>query len=177
MTTEQDPQAAWDSIVEGFDELVTPINHNSGERALATVELGPGTRFLDVAAGSGALSLPAACGGAEVLATDLSPRMVERLRARARTAGLSNVEAPVMDGLALEFEDDATPRPRHTPGPTHGPGEPGPLRGGDDVTRIETKVRSIGQARRGRTDMDPNDGTTRLNERHENAHPIPPEAA
>ncbi len=44
-------------------------------------------RFLDVAAGSGALSIPAARLGAQVLATDLSPAMLELLeRARATKA-------------------------------------------------------------------------------------------
>ena len=38
-----------------------------------------GMRFLDVAAGSGALSIPAARLGAQVLATDLSPAMLQLL--------------------------------------------------------------------------------------------------
>jgi 2-polyprenyl-3-methyl-5-hydroxy-6-metoxy-1,4-benzoquinol methylase len=45
-------------------------------------------RFLDVAAGSGALSIPAARLGAQVLATDQSPVMLELLSARAREEGL-----------------------------------------------------------------------------------------
>lgn len=40
-------------------------------------------QFLDVAAGSGALSIPAALIGARVTATDLSPALIERLSARA----------------------------------------------------------------------------------------------
>lgn len=95
----------WNQIAEGFDERVTPMNAGSGESALALVELGPGKRFLDVAAGSGALSLPAARSGADVVATDISPRMVERLESRARKAGLSNLQARVMDGMDLAFED------------------------------------------------------------------------
>jgi SAM-dependent methyltransferase len=63
-------------------------------------------RFLDVAAGSGALSIPAARLGAQVLATDQSPAMLERLRARARKEGLE-VETRVMDGHALELDDDS----------------------------------------------------------------------
>jgi SAM-dependent methyltransferase len=61
-------------------------------------------RFLDVAAGSGALSLPAARLGAKVLATDQSPVMLELLAARARREGLA-IETRVMDGHALEFSD------------------------------------------------------------------------
>jgi ubiquinone/menaquinone biosynthesis C-methylase UbiE len=73
---------------------------------LRRVGLGPGTRFLDVAAGSGALSIPAARLGAQVLATDMSPVMLERLDARARKEGLE-LETRVMDGHALELEDGA----------------------------------------------------------------------
>lgn len=97
----------WDQVAEGFDELVTPINMGSGEKALGLVELGAGKRLLDVAAGSGAISLPAARAGADVLATDISPDMVGRLQARAKKAGLSNLTARVMDGTNLEVEDDA----------------------------------------------------------------------
>jgi ubiquinone/menaquinone biosynthesis C-methylase UbiE len=66
--------------------------------------LRPGARFLDVAAGSGALSIPAARLGAQVLSTDMSPIMLERLEVRARQEGL-NLETRVMDGHALELED------------------------------------------------------------------------
>jgi ubiquinone/menaquinone biosynthesis C-methylase UbiE len=63
-------------------------------------------RLLDVAAGGGALSIPAARLGAQVLATDFSPAMVRRLNARAREQGLSNLESRVMDGHNLELEDN-----------------------------------------------------------------------
>ncbi|MEZ5934778.1 MAG: class I SAM-dependent methyltransferase [Alphaproteobacteria bacterium] len=63
-------------------------------------------RFLDVASGSGALSIPAARMGASVLATDLSPVMLDLLKPRAREEGL-DIETRIMDGHALEFEDDS----------------------------------------------------------------------
>jgi ubiquinone/menaquinone biosynthesis C-methylase UbiE len=43
--------------------------------------------------------------GAQVLATDLSPVMLDRLKARAHKEGLE-FETRVMDGHALELEDD-----------------------------------------------------------------------
>jgi len=63
-------------------------------------------RFLDVAAGSGALSIPAARLDAQVLATDQSPIMLELLQARARKEGL-NIETCAMDGHKLELDDDS----------------------------------------------------------------------
>ena len=77
-----------------------------GNEGLRRAGLRPGMRFLDVAAGSGALSIPAARLGAQVLATDLSPAMLERLERRARDEGLS-VQTRVMDGHALELDDDS----------------------------------------------------------------------
>jgi 2-polyprenyl-3-methyl-5-hydroxy-6-metoxy-1,4-benzoquinol methylase len=84
-----DTQAAWDDIAAGFDEYATPLTTSFAEVALQRVHLRSGLRFLDVAAGSGALSLPAARLGAEVLATDISPAMVELLEARARNENLT----------------------------------------------------------------------------------------
>jgi ubiquinone/menaquinone biosynthesis C-methylase UbiE len=102
-----DTQAGWDEIAAGFDEYATPLTTAFAEAALQRVDLRPDMRFLDVAAGSGALSLPAARLGAEVVATDISPAMVELLEARARDENLTTIEAHVMDGHALELDDDA----------------------------------------------------------------------
>lgn len=97
---------AWDDIAAGYDEFVTPTHLPVSEYALRLAGLRPGMRFLDVAAGSGALSITAARWGADVLATDISPVMVERLRVRGREAGLSNLEGRVMDGHELALEDN-----------------------------------------------------------------------
>lgn len=99
-------QAAWDTIAPNFDTFTTPHSMALGEEAIRRIGVRPGMRFLDVAAGTGALALPAARHGAEVVATDFAPTMVRRLEARARAEGLSNVEARVMDGYSLELEDD-----------------------------------------------------------------------
>jgi ubiquinone/menaquinone biosynthesis C-methylase UbiE len=106
MPEQTEIEAAWSEVAPGYDEHVTPSNMVLGERALQRAGLGPGTHVLDVAAGSGALSVPAARTGARVLATDISLAMVERLEARARDEGLTNLEARVMDGHSLDLQDD-----------------------------------------------------------------------
>jgi ubiquinone/menaquinone biosynthesis C-methylase UbiE len=107
MTTQEQVQtrAAWDNIAAGYDEFVTPMHMWLAKEGLRRADLRSGMRFLDVAAGSGALSIPAARLGAQVLATDMSPVMLEHLDARARKEGLS-VETRIMDGHALELEDN-----------------------------------------------------------------------
>ena len=99
-------RAAWDAIAAGYDRTNTPSQMWLGNEGLRRAGLRPAMRFLDVAAGSGALSIPAARIGAQVLATDLSPAMLEQLERRARDEGLE-VDTRVMDGHALELDDDS----------------------------------------------------------------------
>jgi ubiquinone/menaquinone biosynthesis C-methylase UbiE len=96
---------AWDKIASGYDRTNTPTQMWLGTESLGRAGLRAGMRFLDVAAGSGALSIPAARLGARVLATDQSPRMLGLLETRAREERL-RVETRVMDGHALELEDN-----------------------------------------------------------------------
>jgi ubiquinone/menaquinone biosynthesis C-methylase UbiE len=100
------PPEAWDAIADGYDRYVAPQEVDLATEALRLVGLEPGERFLDVAAGTGGLSLPAARLGAQVLATDWSPAMIERFKARGREEGLSNAAGQVMDCHALELPDD-----------------------------------------------------------------------
>jgi ubiquinone/menaquinone biosynthesis C-methylase UbiE len=102
MTTLESTRAAWDKIAPGYDKTNTPTQMWLGNEGLSRAGLLPSMRLLDVAAGSGALSIPAARIGAQVVATDQSPVMLDLLRRRARQEGLS-IETRVMDGHALEF--------------------------------------------------------------------------
>lgn len=95
----------WDRIAPGYDRFVTPSHMELPSEGLRRAGVRAGMRMLDVAAGTGALSIPAARAGARVLATDWSAAMLERLEARARSEGLS-IETRVMDGQALDLADD-----------------------------------------------------------------------
>jgi ubiquinone/menaquinone biosynthesis C-methylase UbiE len=96
---------SWDLVAPGFDEFVSPLTTTFGEQVVAKFDVGPGTAFLDVGAGSGALAIPAARRGADVLAIDLAPTMIERLNARSR--GLPNLRGRVMDGEHLDLSDNS----------------------------------------------------------------------
>jgi 2-polyprenyl-3-methyl-5-hydroxy-6-metoxy-1,4-benzoquinol methylase len=67
------------------EEVMAPL----GPILLAATGIGPGVRVLDVAAGSGNISLPAAKTGATVISTDLTPELLRRSRARAAQQGLT----------------------------------------------------------------------------------------
>jgi ubiquinone/menaquinone biosynthesis C-methylase UbiE len=101
------PPEAWDAIAAGYDRYVAPQEVELANEALRLVNLELGERFLDVAAGTGGLSLPAARLGAEVLATDWSPEMIEQFDARVRDEGLTNAKGRVMDCHALDLADDS----------------------------------------------------------------------
>jgi SAM-dependent methyltransferase len=85
------------SMVETF---LLPL----GPRLVDACGIGPDMRVLDVAAGTGNASIPAAQRGAEVTASDLTPELFEAGRRRAEAEGveLDWVEA---DAENLPFED------------------------------------------------------------------------
>ncbi len=67
------------------EEVMAPL----GPILVAATGIGPGTRVLDVAAGSGNVSLPAAQTGATVISSDLTPELLERSKMRAAKLGLT----------------------------------------------------------------------------------------
>jgi SAM-dependent methyltransferase len=105
-STHAAPPEAWDAIAAGYARYVAPQEVDLADEALRLVGLAAGHRFLDVAAGTGGLSLPAARLGAHVLATDWSPAMVEQFEDCARAEGLTSAEGRVMDCHALDLPDD-----------------------------------------------------------------------
>src|SRR6476661_4844491 len=69
------------------------------------LELAPGERVLDVACGTGNLTLPAARAGAQPTGIDIAPDLVAQLAARAAAEGLA-VDAREGDAEALPFADE-----------------------------------------------------------------------
>ena len=87
------------SMVETF---LLPL----GPRLVQAAGIQSGMRVLDVAAGTGNASLPAAETGADVVASDLTPELLEAGRARAEAAGLE-LEWAEADAEDLPFEDES----------------------------------------------------------------------
>jgi SAM-dependent methyltransferase len=85
------------SMVETF---LLPL----GPRLVEACGIGAGMSVLDVAAGTGNASIPAAERGASVTASDLTPELLEAGRARAEAQGLS-LEWVAADAERLPFED------------------------------------------------------------------------
>jgi SAM-dependent methyltransferase len=85
------------SMVETF---LLPL----GPRLVEACGIGAGMTVLDVAAGTGNASLPAAAAGAKVTASDLTPELLEAGRERAQAQGLE-LEWVTADAENLPFED------------------------------------------------------------------------
>src|SRR5215210_4547604 len=85
------------SMVETF---LLPL----GPRLVAAAGIESDMRVLDVAAGTGNASLPAAERGARVTASDLTPELLEVGRRRAEAAGLE-LDWVQADAEHLPFED------------------------------------------------------------------------
>jgi ubiquinone/menaquinone biosynthesis C-methylase UbiE len=75
-----------------------------GPRLVAAAGVRTGDRVLDVAAGSGATSIPAALAGGDVVASDLTPELLRAGRSAAIAAGVA-LEWVEADAEALPFAD------------------------------------------------------------------------
>lgn len=79
------------------------------ERMLAAAHLRPGDEVLDIAAGTGDQSRAAArlvAPGGSVLATDISPEMLEIAARQTREEGVRNVTFRAMDAEQLDLPDN-----------------------------------------------------------------------
>ena len=87
------------SMVETF---LLPL----GPRLVDACGIDPGMKVLDVAAGTGNASIPAAQRGAEVTASDLTPELLEAGRRRAEAEGVA-LEWVEADAEHLPFGDES----------------------------------------------------------------------
>jgi SAM-dependent methyltransferase len=105
VTPDQVPEE-WSYGAETYDRWFAPLTRQFADDAVEALDVRPGQRFLDVAAGTGALACAAAEAGAVVLAVDFSPGMLAVLERSVAERRL-DVTARRMDGHALAVPDGA----------------------------------------------------------------------
>ncbi|KAJ3279087.1 hypothetical protein HK104_001784 [Borealophlyctis nickersoniae] len=103
------PAEAWSSVASEYTQWAKDLTQPYARHALEAARL-PHTqplKVLDVACGGGALTNLVAEGYPEssVLATDFAEGMVELVKKNAVEKGWRNVEAKVMDAMALDIPD------------------------------------------------------------------------
>ena len=85
-----------------YPAVATEVIADLGPVLVQASGLRPGDRVLDVAAGSGNVAIPAALAGARVVASDLTPELLETGRANAAAQG-ADIEWRTADAEALPF--------------------------------------------------------------------------
>lgn len=89
-----------------YPDMVETFLLPLGPRLVEACGIGPGNMVLDVAAGTGNASIPAAKAGAQVTASDLTPELLDAGRARAEREGLT-LDWVQADAERLPFEDES----------------------------------------------------------------------
>jgi SAM-dependent methyltransferase len=101
----------WEKAARGWNDHTPQIRawlRDATDAMLEMAAIGPGARVLDLAAGAGDQTLDIAervGSRGRVLATDLSPAILEFAQDNARQAGYGNVETRVADGEHLPVDD------------------------------------------------------------------------
>lgn len=85
---------------------IAKIIEAGAEEFIDRLALNPGERVLDVACGSGNLTIPAARAGAIVTGVDIAPNLLEQGRARAAAEGLT-IQFDEGDAESLPYDDAA----------------------------------------------------------------------
>ena len=97
-------QAMFDRVARVYDRMngvmTVGMHHRWRERAVDLARVGPGSRALDVATGTGDLAVALRARGAEVVGMDFSERMLELARAKAPEIRFDSGNA-----LALPYGD------------------------------------------------------------------------
>ncbi len=101
----------WNSAAEAWDQWGTLLNAWLGPSTEAMFDmmgLKQGQSVLDIAAGAGEQSIAASHRvgpSGKVLATDISPKILEFADKAAQKAGLKNIQTKVMDGENLDVPE------------------------------------------------------------------------
>ena len=88
-----------------YDKIFGKIFYSRLEHVIEDLEIPPGTKILEVGAGTGT-SFPAYPRHCEVTGIDLAPDMLARAQRKIRDHGWTHVTVRKMNALDLDFPDD-----------------------------------------------------------------------
>ena len=99
----------WDRAATCYERFWQRQLQPAQDRLLESLALAPGETVVDIACGSGALTLAMASAvepGGQVVATDLSPKMTAATATCASAAGVHNVSTRCCDAEALDCDEE-----------------------------------------------------------------------
>ena len=99
----------WDKAAPHYEQYWARQLQRAQDRVLALAEIAPGARVLDVACGTGLVTLraaDAAGSSGRVMGTDISQAMVDALQTNAAARGLTQVASERRDAEELGLGDD-----------------------------------------------------------------------
>lgn len=106
----RDTREQWSRVAKSWSEWAPTLKQWVGPATVRMLDMAciaPGQRVLDIAAGAGSQTLEIAARVGPtgyVLATDLTPAILEFAGENARNAGFANVDTRVMDGERIDVE-------------------------------------------------------------------------
>ncbi|HYZ91979.1 MAG TPA: methyltransferase domain-containing protein [Actinomycetota bacterium] len=112
----EDSSAGWIRNADLIDRMSEPLRHWVAD----SVDPQPGMTMLELACGAGDTGFEVAQRLGEngkLIATDISPSMIEGAKQRAKDRGVTNVEFRVMDAQAIDLPDASVDGVFHRYGP------------------------------------------------------------
>ena len=97
--------APWNAIAADYDQVWFERLPELSDRAIELLAPEEGDRVLDIAAGPGTQAVRLAPRVGHVMAIDFAESMIERLRGHIMRSRLPNLEAQLMNGQELAFDD------------------------------------------------------------------------
>lgn len=107
MAEKGSPFNQFDLIAKSYDSI--RFVRAPAQKVLQEANITAGERVLDVACGTGWLTIPAAQAvgdNGRICAIDIAPLMITSAQAKAAAANVHNIEFSVMNGQVPEFDDD-----------------------------------------------------------------------
>jgi SAM-dependent methyltransferase len=109
LSLDQTPEG-WNATSTKYDEHVPDFLRPYALECIRLAEVSPAHEVLDLAAGTGVLTLAVASRVARVVAVDFAPRMIELLERHRAAAGATNISTHVMDGQHLGLPEQSFDR-------------------------------------------------------------------
>lgn len=105
---QQKERGIWDKLASGYDKRTLKIYQNAYERSVQKIQsvVTKNDHVLEIGCGTGIVSLGIAPFVKSVIATDISPQMIEIANQKKDSTSVSNVRFETGDGYSFSFAEE-----------------------------------------------------------------------